>query len=221
MKSLMNYVDKKKVSLNEEVLKVNIRDKILITNKREIQFDNLISTMPFPLLLSKCGIDFEPSCFTSNKVLVFNIGFDSKGDDVLNSWIYFPERDFVFYRVGYYDNILNTDKMSLYVEIGISAIQEIVSTDAYFEQVIADLKKAGIMNSRQKVIDYEVVLMDPAYAHINHLSIDAVRTYKNQLSLYGIYSIGRYGSWTYCSIEDNIIEAQTLADDLNKESISV
>ena len=26
----------------------------------------------------------------------------------------------------------------------------------------------------------------------------------------GVYSIGRYGSWTYCSIEDNIIEARTL-----------
>ena len=29
-----------------------------------------------------------------------------------------------------------------------------------------------------------------------------------------IYSIGRYGSWTYCSIEDNIIEAKDLAKNL-------
>ena len=27
----------------------------------------------------------------------------------------------------------------------------------------------------------------------------------------GIYSIGRYGGWTYCSIEDNIVEARALA----------
>ena len=31
-----------------------------------------------------------------------------------------------------------------------------------------------------------------------------------------IYSIGRYGSWTYCSIEDNILEARELAEKLNK-----
>ena len=31
-----------------------------------------------------------------------------------------------------------------------------------------------------------------------------------------IYSIGRYGSWTYCSIEDNILEARDLAEKLNK-----
>jgi hypothetical protein len=27
-----------------------------------------------------------------------------------------------------------------------------------------------------------------------------------------VYSIGRYGSWTYCSIEDNIVEARALAE---------
>ena len=26
----------------------------------------------------------------------------------------------------------------------------------------------------------------------------------------GVYSIGRYGGWTYCSIEDNIVEARAL-----------
>ena len=31
-----------------------------------------------------------------------------------------------------------------------------------------------------------------------------------------IYSIGRYGSWTYCSIEDNILEARELAEKFNK-----
>ena len=34
---------------------------------------------------------------------------------------------------------------------------------------------------------------------------------KKLLAEYDIYSIGRYGSWTYCSIEDNVIEARDLA----------
>jgi hypothetical protein len=29
----------------------------------------------------------------------------------------------------------------------------------------------------------------------------------------GVYAIGRYGGWTYCSIEDNIVEARALAAD--------
>jgi hypothetical protein len=30
-----------------------------------------------------------------------------------------------------------------------------------------------------------------------------------------VYSIGRYGGWTYCSIEDNIVEARALAKRFN------
>ena len=35
--------------------------------------------------------------------------------------------------------------------------------------------------------------------------------YKSILKEKDIYSIGRYGSWTYCSIEDNILEAKEVA----------
>jgi hypothetical protein len=31
------------------------------------------------------------------------------------------------------------------------------------------------------------------------------------LSKSNVYSIGRYGDWTYCSIEDNILQAKELA----------
>ena len=31
----------------------------------------------------------------------------------------------------------------------------------------------------------------------------------------GVYAIGRYGGWTYCSIEDNIVEARALARDFD------
>ena len=32
----------------------------------------------------------------------------------------------------------------------------------------------------------------------------------------GVYSVGRYGGWKYCSIEDNIIEAKQLAEKIAK-----
>lgn len=62
-----------------------------------------------------------------------------------------------------------------------------------------------------KLVDSEVLLMDPAYVHINELSQEAVRVSKQLLATKNVYSIGRYGSWTYCSIEDNIKEARNLA----------
>jgi len=56
--------------------------------------------------------------------------------------------------------------------------------------------------------------MNPAYVHINTKSAKALNEYKQELSMKNVYSIGRYGSWTYCSIEDNIIEAKLLADNI-------
>jgi hypothetical protein len=64
------------------------------------------------------------------------------------------------------------------------------------------------------VAEHSVVL-DPAYVHITRASIADVAQKKLLLSARGVYSAGRYGSWTYCSIEDNIVEARELAARFN------
>lgn len=210
VQSLLRNIDSEKLSLSEELIRIDPLNKTAFTHKREIKYDRLISTLPFPLLLKKCSISYPTDIFSCNKVLVFNLGFDSKGEDKKNSWIYIPEREFIFYRVGYYDNILGGDKMSLYVEIGFDGNQPMEKEGIYLTKVLDDLKKAGIVTS-QKLVDYEAILMNPAYVHINKESTNAVQMYKRLLADKDIYSIGRYGSWTYCSIEDNILEAMELA----------
>ena len=212
--SLLSNIDSNKLYLNEELLSINVDKKIAITNKREIKYDHLISTLPIVQLLQKCSMEYPSEVFTCNKVLVFNLGFDSKGDDVLNSWVYVPDKEYIFYRVGYYDNIMNTDRMSLYVEIGFPEHQNLENEKFYLYRVLKDLKRIGMITT-QNLVDYEVVLMDPAYVHIRKESIQEVIRQKALLANYDIYSIGRYGSWIYCSIEDNIIEAKALAERLN------
>ena len=60
-----------------------------------------------------------------NKVLVFNLGFNKKSDYKDEHWIYVPGRDYNYYRIGFYDNILDSDKLSMYIEIGYSKNAEI------------------------------------------------------------------------------------------------
>jgi hypothetical protein len=75
------------------------------------------------------------------------------------------------------------------------------------------LKKVGIVND-EKLVSYCSVMMNPAYVHITKSSeIDKVSK-MNLLKSSDIYSIGRYGAWKYCSLEDNIYDAQMLADRL-------
>jgi putative amine oxidase (flavin-containing) len=115
--------------------------------------------------------------------------------------------------MGYYDNILGTSKMSLYIEMGFPNSFIIEDEQKYLHKVLKDLKKIGVVKD-EELIDYHSVVMDPAYVHINQKGIQSVAKYKKQLAQNNIYSIGRYGSWTYCSIEDNIIEAKDLAKNL-------
>jgi hypothetical protein len=58
--------------------------------------------------------------------------------------------------------------------------------------------------------------MDPAYVHITRASLAEHRRLSRVLQASGVYSIGRYGGWTYCAIEDNIVEARALAADFNE-----
>lgn len=212
--SLIKNIAATPISLEEELIQIDIDKKVAITNKRIIRYDNLISTMPFPVLLQKCGIHYE-DVFSCNKVLVFNIGFDRKSENTLASWLYIPDKEIIFYRVGFYDNILRSDRLSVYVEIGLPEKKPINSTDEYLERVLSDLRKCGLIKDEQ-VVDYVALIMNPAYVHINQKSSEAVEKYKEFLAKSNIYSIGRYGSWTYCSIEDNIIEAKVLASKISK-----
>jgi hypothetical protein len=156
-------------------------------------------------------IPHDDAAYSWNKVLVFNLGFDKKGRKDVH-WIYYPDRETCFYRVGFYDNIFDADRLSLYVEIGY-AKGAVVDATAMREQVLADLKKNGVITDHKLVAEHSVV-MDPAYVHITQRSLAEHARITGELRGKGVYSIGRYGGWTYCSIEDNIVEARALVESL-------
>ena len=106
------------MSLGERMERVDLAARVVHTNKRAIRFDVLVSSAPLPRLLEKCALDHDAAAFSYNRVLVFNLGFDKKGPKGVH-WSYFPDRALPFYRVGFYDNIFDEQRMSLYVEIGL------------------------------------------------------------------------------------------------------
>jgi hypothetical protein len=76
-------------------------------------------------------------------------------------------------------------------------------------RVLSDLRRHGVIDDHQLVASQSVV-MDPAYVHITRASMEAQERLSRVLRDRGVHSIGRYGRWTYCSIEDNIVEAREL-----------
>jgi protoporphyrinogen oxidase len=196
------------VSCDEPVLSIDLGAREVVTPKRRIRFRSVVSSAPLPALARMCGVAHDPSVFTSNQVLVFNLGFDRKGPRGIH-WMYFPDRAVSFYRVGWYDNIFDTDRMSLYVEIG-APHGATFDVDALRARVLHDLVREGIVTDHELVSHHHVVL-DPAYVHITKASLHETQRVRDGLALAGVHSVGRYGGWTYCSIEDNLLETQALA----------
>ena len=196
------------VRCNQRVTQIDLGAREVVTAAGRIRFGKIVSSAPLPALARLCGVMHDPSVFTSNQVLVWNLGFDRKGKRDVH-WMYFPDRTLSFYRVGWYDNIFDTDRMSLYVEVG-APHGTVVDADAMRARVLADLAREGIVDGHQLVSHHHVVL-DPAYVHITSASLDETARLRDGLALAGIHSVGRYGGWTYCSIEDNLVEVRALA----------
>ncbi|MBR1792266.1 MAG: NAD(P)-binding protein [Bacteroidales bacterium] len=218
--SVASHVDMKRVTLGEELIAIDMKQHTAQTTRRMLTYDRLISSIPFPQLLSLCSVNYDPAIYSCNKVLVFNLGFDKKGPERQNNWIYYPDPSLVFYRVGFYDNILQQDRMSLYVEIGFGQGDQVPPADTLLERVLDDLRKIGVLTD-QRLEAYNTVLMDPAYVHITHQSETDKAEKMALLSNNDIYSIGRYGAWKYCSLEDNLHDAIQLAEKLSQQKDSL
>jgi protoporphyrinogen oxidase len=200
------------VSTGEPITAIDLEAHVATTPKRQIQYKRVVSSAPLRTLAKMAKVEHDAHVFTSNQVLVFNLGFDKKGPTGIH-WMYFPDPAISFYRVGWYDNILDGDRMSLYVEIG-APDGASIDVPGLRERVLADLAKEGIITDHKLVAEHHVAL-DPAYVHITQHSLAETARLKALFAAADVYSVGRYGGWTYCSIEDNLVETRELAAKLS------
>lgn len=218
------------IATGEPVTAIDLAARIATTPKRQLRYRRIVSSAPLRSLARICNVPHDASVFTSNQVLVFNLGFDRKGARGIH-WMYFPDPALSFYRVGWYDNIFSssagedirvdqtsalragdTDRMSLYVELGLpdGAHPDVA---ALRTRVLDDLRRERIVTDHLLVAEHSVV-MDPAYCHITKASLAETARLKALLAQHDVHSVGRYGGWTYCSIEDNLLETKALATSL-------
>lgn len=221
IKILYDNLDKNKVLLNTKIKEIDIDKKTAILSSGEkIEYQNLINTIPLNKFLELIG-DYEKikKRMSYNKVLVFNLGFNKKSSKFTEEhWLYIPSKDCNFYRCGFYNNILGTEKLSMYIEIGYN-MNDVITKEEIEKQLkltLDNLRKLGITNEDMKLESHSVIVMDPAYVHINTETNKLLDKVKEELNNKDVYTIGRYGAWIYNSMEDSMLKAKELAEKLNK-----
>lgn len=202
-----------KIWLDEEIIEINIDKQFVITNKnKKINYKYLINTSPlnqFLKLFKNESYNNLANNLSYNKVLVFNLGF-KKGSNHKEHWMYIPDRNINFYRVGFYNNILQTSKLSMYIEIGFDK-NDNIDIEEQLALTLENLQKLGITVDNE-LEEYNYVIMNPAYVHINNQHMEQIKELFKDFENKNIYSIGRYGAWKYCSMEDCILDATNLSE---------
>jgi protoporphyrinogen oxidase len=211
---------KSNIITNTKVEKIDLKNKIVYADGKSYFYDNIISTQPLKeLLLSIKNLPKNISKLikklecTSTRCINLGIKYKKNLPDMIKNvhWIYIPEKEYPFYRVGIYSNVSKKvapkNCYSLYIEI---------SDTTNCDNIIPILKKIGLMNVDDEVVSINVIDMKYAYVIFNKARKKALDDIFKFLKDNNIYCIGRYGSWEYSFIEKNIVDAKNLALHLNK-----
>ncbi|MGE5197490.1 MAG: protoporphyrinogen/coproporphyrinogen oxidase [Deltaproteobacteria bacterium] len=223
----MSFInDIEHVHLNSEITAIDIANReITIASAAKERFDCLISTLPLPELPNLVkGLPQEVAeAFKKlrwNSIFNLNLGVNAS-DKSGKHWIYFPEKEIIFFRAGFYNNfssdIAPRNATSLYAEVSYPK-DKMINTKDITAQIKENLKKAGILNRRSEIVleDANDIKYGYPICDINYNSARAEII--RYLSGNGIFTCGRYGSWRYMSMEDVILDGKIVADKLSKKN---
>ena len=184
-----------------------------------VAYDVLVSTIPLPELLDKVtGLSATLADWKDGlkhiSVLDVNLGID---DDASSDqhWVYFPEPEIPFYRVGFYSNfssgVTPPKKSALYAEVSYLPDDPLRESDM-LECIYRGLETCGLIKSRNRIVVEHVLNIPYAYVlhdDFRHRNLSKIMTSLNE---HHIFSIGRYGSWAYMSMEDALLMGKEIAE---------
>ncbi len=195
--------------------------EVALADGERIRFDRLVVTIPLPAFLGmvRGGGDLaaEAASLDWSVVSCFNLGVDRPGIGGGAHWIYFPDPDVPFYRVGFptafSDSVAPPGTSSLYVETGLSR-EETPDPGALEAAVIDGLRREGILEESDRILVRDRAVLDPGYVVFDRARRRALARILPALEASGVHAVGRYGAWTYSYMERALLDGIEVAERL-------
>ncbi|QQR49472.1 FAD-dependent oxidoreductase [bacterium] len=208
--------------INHNASIIDLADKkIHFDNGNHTSFEILVTTLPLDQLLTSITNASHTTWNQTSKklscagVLNFNIGFD-KEDIADKHWLYYPEKQYPFYRLGFWNNINPTS-----VKQGSSAIYGECSylrgskTMNQLEQITKNaLSKAleTLHLTHDNIITQKILNLEHAYVIYDQWREKNLTKLLANLQEHNIYSIGRFGEWKYSSMQEAVLDGKKVAE---------
>ena len=214
------------IQVSKEVKKINWQTKkITFKDGEEVQYEHLVSTLPL-IDLMELLVDEPEEIREAGKLLryvsIYNLNLGIDRDRITDKhWIYFPEDEFVFFRVGFPMNFskeaVPAGKSSLYAEVSYS-LNSSLDKEKIKTRIIEDLHKAKILKEKDKILVMDENDVRFGYILCDHNHQSCRKKILDFLNSVRIFSIGRYGCWRYMSMEETILEGKKIAQKLIGEA---
>lgn len=216
---------KRRAELERAPVSLSLPDQTAsLSDGSRVRFSHLVNTAPLPDLvemLVKGDAGSVPEAvrdavvkLRANSVFYFDVGIKGAVRDHQDyHWIYFPEEEFPFYRVGSYSAVERSlapeGCRSYYVECGHYGEGD---PSRYEQAVIDGLRKVGLLTDEDELLFLVPNVLSPAYVLVDDHYAAARGTILDWLaSSTPIITMGRYGRWQYNAMEDAMREGQEAA----------
>jgi protoporphyrinogen oxidase len=224
IKNLVKKISKP-IFANHKATQIDLQNRVVrFENGHQEPFKKIISTLPLNQLLmilkEKSNSSLSNNAASKLKctsVINFNLGFDSNSIGS-RQWLYFSEKQYAFYRIGFWNNI---NKKS--VPDGCSAIygetaylqgtktykQVDLLTEKSIEQTLNFLNL-----SKSNFVTKNILPIQHAYVIYDLWREKNIKAVHKKLNDTGIYSVGRYGGWRYSSMQEDALDGKLVIENV-------
>lgn len=214
------------IRLNTRIVAVSpSRHTITLDDGTEMGYEQLISTMPLPVLVRMIGDEAPPEVLEAVKglrhvsVRCVNLGI---GRENLTDkhWIYYPE-DTVFHRIFVQGNASPhcnpAGGFGLTCEITYSEYKPLpCDGEALIQRCIKDCHKVGIFSPDDEVWVANQIDMPFAYVVYDHGRAANVNAIRDWLLERDIILSGRYSEWEYYNSDHAFVAGKQAADEVRR-----
>ncbi len=208
----------KGLELNQEVVSVHPKKRtLMLSSGEDVRYRRLISTMPLSELflhIKSAPRQLRDAARRLRFLSVLCVNMGVKGKRVSQShWIYFPEKNFEFYRAGFYSNLADSKstRQSLVLEITRRPGTLEGSEDELALRAVRDFASAGFLSQGQDLEYLGWMKIPFAYVIYDSFRAKWVPRLLEYLRDQNIFSIGRYGRWEYSTMEDALKQGRDAA----------
>ena len=209
--------------LEHEVEHVHFGERWLeLADGKRVPWTALVSTISLPTLIDRVVDALSDEVVAARHALrwvrVLNLALGVEGPAPSDEhWLYFPDTEIPFYRVGFPSNHGNLAPAGCHtVSLELSVHPDHGDVEGLAADAQRALVKAGLLDA-DAIRVRRVTVLDPAYVVFDHSRREAVAVLRSFLREHGVSIAGRWAEWKYSAMEDAILDGMRVARSLSDD----